>query len=112
MTPKQTMAHATIAAYCRSRGYPEPVAEHEFHPERRWRFDIAWPDAPIKVAIEIEGGTWAHGRHNRPAGYEADCEKYNAAVALGWRILRVTYRQLAKGLLFDCLDKLLASRAA
>lgn len=59
------------------------VREHRFHSERKWRFDFAWPDQ--KVALEIEG--W--GRHQTFDGYRKDCEKYNAATLLGWRVLRV-----------------------
>lgn len=58
------------------------VGELEFHPERGWRFDWAFPGQ--KLAIEIEG--W--GRHQTYTGYRGDCEKYNAAVLHGWRILR------------------------
>jgi len=69
-------------------GLPEPAAEYRFHPTRRWRFDYAYPDA--KVAVELEGGTWVNGRHTRGGGFEKDAEKYNAAVLLGWRVLRFT----------------------
>jgi len=61
---------------------------------RRWRFDFAWPD--WKLAVEIEGGVFAHGRHTRGKGYEADCEKYNAAAVLGWTVLRYTPDMLQK----------------
>lgn len=67
---------------------PEPVREYRFHPTRRWRFDFAWPDA--KVAVECEGGIWSRGRHVRGRGFESDCEKYNAATLLGWRVFRCT----------------------
>ena len=60
----------------------EVQREHEFHPERRCRFDFAWPSQ--KVALEVEG--W--GRHQTFVGYKADCEKYNAALQMGWRVLR------------------------
>ena len=70
-------------------GLPEPVAEYRFHPERRWRFDYAWPELGA-VAVELEGGTWVQGRHTRGGGFEKDCIKYNAAVLLGWRVLRFT----------------------
>jgi hypothetical protein len=72
----------------RETGYPMPSPEYRFHPKRRWRFDYAWSDA--KIAIECEGGTWGNGRHNRGKGYAADCEKYNQAILLGWRVLRFT----------------------
>lgn len=67
---------------------PLPLAEYRFAIPRRWRFDFCWCDA--KLAIELEGGTRSNGRHNRAAGYAADCEKYNAAMMAGWRVLRFT----------------------
>jgi len=67
---------------------PDPHYAYHFHPSRKWEFDFAWPDQ--KLAVEIEGGIWIRGRHNRGAGYEQDCEKYNQAVLLGWRVLRFT----------------------
>ena len=70
------------------KGILIPVSEHKFHATRRWRFDYAWPEKYL--AVEIEGGTWVGGRHTRGVGYEKDCEKYNTAVSLGWRVLRFT----------------------
>lgn len=67
---------------------PEPQREYRFDPKRRWKFDFAWLDK--KVAVEIEGGVWVNGRHNRGKGFIGDCEKYNQAVIQGWRILRYT----------------------
>lgn len=74
-----------------SRG-PEPIREHVFALPRKWRFDLAWP--PQRVAVECEGGVWTLGRHSRGAGYRRDCEKYRAAVALGWRVLRFVVNDL------------------
>lgn len=71
---------------CEREGLPAPQAEYRFHPIRRWRFDYAWPD--YKMALEVEGGVWIRGRHNRASGFLKDMEKYNAAAVLGWRILR------------------------
>ena len=65
--------------------------EWKFHTSRRWRFDFAIPE--LKIAIEIEGGLWVQGRHNRAAGYIKDMEKYNAAGKLGWLVLRYTPQQ-------------------
>jgi len=39
------------------------------------------------LAVEVDGGTWTGGRHTRGAGFEADCEKLNAAVIAGFRVL-------------------------
>lgn len=66
----------------------EVVKEHMFHYTRQWRFDYAIPD--LKVAIEIDGGVWDYGRHNRPQGYINDMEKLNNAASLGWLVLRFT----------------------
>jgi very-short-patch-repair endonuclease len=69
-----------------------PVREFRFAPPRRWAFDFCWPDC--RVAVETEGGVWVQGRHNRPAGYEGDCYKYNCATVEGWRVLRFTSSML------------------
>lgn len=78
--------------------------EYRFHPSRRWRFDFAIPEH--MVAIEIEGGTWARGRHTRGDGYEKDCEKYNTAAFLGWRVFRFTTGMVEDGRAIATLDEL------
>ena len=62
------------------------VQEHKGIEGRKFRFDCANPSQ--KIAIEIEGGLWIHGGHNRPLGFLSNMEKYNAATVDGWRILR------------------------
>lgn len=84
----ESPAEAKFLQMWRLASLPEPEREYRFTRQRKWRFDFAWPDA--LVAVEIEGGQWVYGRHNRPAGYAADAEKYNNATALGWRIFRFT----------------------
>lgn len=66
---------------------PTPQTEYRFHGIRRWRFDFAWPEA--HVALEVEGGQWISGRHNRGTGAIADMEKYNTAASMGWLVFRV-----------------------
>lgn len=102
MTPRTTTAAALIAAYCRTKGYPEPATEYRFHPGRRWAFDAAW--VPELVALEFEGGVWTGGRHTRGKGFTADIEKYNEAAVAGWRVLRATYDQVDSGLVYRWLD--------
>ena len=68
--------------------------EYEFHPERRWRLDFAWPDK--KVAVEIEGLTYDGGRHQRIAGYKSDLDKYNAALMMGWTVYRIAATDVYK----------------
>jgi len=69
--------------------------EHKFHPTRKWRFDFAFPEKML--AVEIEGGVWTGGRHTRGKGFVSDMEKYNAAAALGWTVMRFTTQQSKKG---------------
>lgn len=71
------------------------VREHRFDPVRGWRFDFAWPQR--KWALEVEGGTWVGGGHNRGKGYQEDCEKYAAAALAGWRVLRATTDHVKAG---------------
>ena len=76
------------------------VAEHKFHEERKWRFDIAIPS--LKIAIEYEGIMSRKSRHTTVTGYTKDCEKYNAATIAGWRVLRynaINYKSLGDDLM-------------
>jgi len=66
---------------------PPLEREFRFHPERRWRADFAY--LPGRVLIEIEGGIYINGRHNRAAGFNADLEKYLEAGLAGWRVFRL-----------------------
>lgn len=73
------------------------VREHRFHPVRRWRVDIAFPT--IKLAIECEGfGPKGKGGYHQSAeGVHGDCEKHTALAVLGWRLIRVTSKQIRSG---------------
>jgi hypothetical protein len=59
-----------------------PKAGHAFHETRAWEFDLAWPAQ--KLAVEVDG----RGRHQTAKGERGDCEKLNAALEDGWRVLR------------------------
>ena len=82
---------------------PIPVREHRFHPTRKWRFDLAF--IKEKLAIEIEGGVWIIGRHNRGAGFIKDMEKYNEATFYGWKLLRFTPDDVIIKRVLDFLNK-------
>ncbi|KVT91922.1 hypothetical protein WK59_03890 [Burkholderia ubonensis] len=84
-----------FAVHVRTSDLPAPAREFQFDAARRWRFDFAWPDALI--AVEVEGGTHAGGRHTRGDGYARDCEKYNAATLAGWRLLRFPGEHVRSG---------------
>ena len=82
---------------------PQPEREYRFAPPRRWRFDFAFVD--LMLAVEVEGGTWVSGRHNRGAGFERDCIKYNTAVNMGWRVLRFTRGMIDNGTALEQLQE-------
>lgn len=69
--------------------------EYRFAAPRKWRADFAFLDD--RLLVEVEGGHWSNGRHNRGSGFEADIEKYNAATMLNWALLRFTTKQVKDG---------------
>lgn len=101
-------AYALEALVWRGVGIPEPTRELVFAPPRRWRFDFAWP--AHMVALEVEGGVWIRGRHTRGTGFVRDMEKYNAAAVLGWSVLRVQPRDLARQTTIDMLKEVFERR--
>ena len=106
MTESGLERHMAMLIRAAGQDYPHippPEREYRFAPPRRWRFDFAFPD--LRLAIEVEGGTWVSGRHNRGAGFERDCEKYNTAVTLGWRVLRFTRGMIDDGLALEQLQE-------
>jgi len=70
--------------------------EYKFHPKRKWRADFHIMGK--KILVEVEGGVWSGGRHTRSKGYIADMEKYNAAVVMGYQVLRFSTEQVKSGL--------------
>lgn len=98
------------AAFIAKHGLPVPEFEWKFHPHRRWRFDMAYPDKLI--ALEIEGGAWVSGRHCRGKGFIDDRKKYTAAALLGWRILYATPDTFASGAALEDVKQALGVKEA
>jgi hypothetical protein len=96
-----------VAAYLAQSNLPAPRREYRFSTSRNFRFDFAWP--ALGVALEIEGGIWTQGAHTRGVGYVKDCEKYNLATLEGWRVFRVTERQLRDGSAYALLRVILSA---
>ena len=95
---------------CQLAGLPVPTGEYLFArylttavlvtigltKKRMWALDWAWVGE--QLALEVEGGyAMIRGRHTSAKGFLADQQKYNALACLGWRLLRVTPRDVASG---------------
>ena len=79
--------------------------EYQFHPKRKWRADFHIVGK--KILVEVEGGIWSGGRHTRGKGYIGDMEKYNAAVMMGYQVIRFSTEQVKSGLAIEQILKLI-----
>lgn len=93
---KQLSQHEELLALqLRITKLEQPKREYRFHETRRWRFDFAWPE--LLFAVEVEGITYEHGRHQRKEGFEGDLEKYQSAMLLGWTVYRTSGAMVKSG---------------
>lgn len=92
MVSDRSDAERQLETLLRLAGIEGYEREYRFDPERRFRFDFAWPAQ--RVAVECDGGIWMRwgGRHGR----DADREKLNLAAANGWRVLRFSLAMLKR----------------
>lgn len=86
-----------------------PEREYVFSSPRKWRADFAF--VAEKILVEIEGAVWSGGRHTRGTGFSSDCDKYNAAAILGYRVLRFTTDMVATGRAIDLTMACIQGRA-
>ena len=81
--------------------FPEYVKEFKFS-DRRFKFDYYIPG--LKLGIEYEGIMVEKEEvsdHTSRVGYTSNCEKYNLAQILGYKVLRYTvlnYKDLGRDL--------------
>jgi very-short-patch-repair endonuclease len=66
--------------------------EYHFLPPRRFRFDFAMLPLCLRLAVEIDGGV-----HRIDSRWRSDREKFNLALAAGWRVLHVGLDQIRTG---------------
>ena len=96
------MLGAILRAECR-----EVITEFKFSDERKFRADYYVPE--LNLLVEYEGIYFAPdngrytgaSRHLNLKGYSTDCEKYNLAQILGYKLLRYTaqnYKQAVEDL--------------
>ena len=80
--------------HCKAYGL-EPKREYKFYALRNWKADFCF--VAEQIIVEVEGGIWNNGRHTRGAAFEKDCEKYNRAAMLGFRVLRYSTEMIERG---------------
>lgn len=111
----------TLDLQCRYVGLPVPVAEYRFAKDldpvvlaslgqtkpRQWAIDWAFLDQ--RLAVEIEGGYAIGGRHTSVKGFLGDLEKYAVLTCLGWRLLRVTPRDVRSGMALTWVQRALTT---
>ncbi len=95
----------TLAFQLRAAGLDKGLErEFRFCEDRMWRADFAWPDHMLLV--ECEGGIFAramrngqeYGWHQSVERMLGDMAKYNAAILLGYRVLRYAAKAVSNGI--------------
>lgn len=83
---------------------------HAFAHERDFRVDFAWPAQ--RVIVECEGIRYDKqgGRHQTGPGFANDLEKYSALELAGWRVIRVSQREITSGIALELIEKALKER--
>lgn len=102
---KQYKYQDDVFDWCRYYDIPIPIFEFKFDPDRKFKADLAYPTR--NLLIEIEGGAWISGRHNRGSGFIKDMEKYNIAALRGYFVLRFTPQQIENGQAFKTIKEFL-----
>lgn len=72
--------------------------------KRRFRADYFCPN--LRLIIELNGGQWVNGRHNRGGkSYETDLLKINLAQRNNYQIWQYTYEMISRGELKKDLEE-------
>jgi hypothetical protein len=76
----------------RRAGIPIPVTQYVVRHRGRWigRVDFAWPE--LRVVVECDGYEF----HSERDAFERDRQRWNALTTAGWRVVLVTWRQVAE----------------
>lgn len=93
--PKKIDYPLMLANQLALQGIPSPTFEYKFHDKRKWRLDLCWLD--VSIAVEVNGGVWTYGRHNRAATYIEDLYKLNEATRYGFKVFQFITEQVESG---------------
>lgn len=100
----------TLASQLNLVGQRNYVRELQFHPTRKWRIDIAFPDHNLAVECEGMGAKGQPGRHQLTQHVHANTEKHSAIAVHGWYLIRVTGRQIKSGHALRWIEAFLADK--
>lgn len=88
--PAESVLESRVAGILRRSGCEPPVRQYEVAVAGRViRLDYAWP--PRRLALECDGRL----RHSEDSDFRRDRERWSLLAAIGWRILFVTWADLA-----------------
>ena len=89
--PTESELEERFLALCRQAGLPLPERQVHINPddgEPALRVDFAW--RAQRLVVETDGGKY----HRTRAKFESDRRKDQRLALAGWRVLRITWRQL------------------
>jgi very-short-patch-repair endonuclease len=78
-------AERRLRKLCRAGRLPEPMGNMRI---AGWEVDVVWPEH--RLVIEVDGYTF----HGHRVAFERDRRKDQALMTAGYRVVRVTWRQL------------------
>jgi hypothetical protein len=91
--PTESELEERFLALCRSSGLPEPERQVNLAPDDSGpmvRADFLW--RPQRLVVETDGARF-HGPHR---SFESDRRRDQRLTAAGWRVIRVTWRQIVE----------------
>lgn len=83
----RSQAEALMCRRCETAGLPRPSVNERIC---GLEVDFLWRDA--RLVVEVDGGTF----HRHPRAFERDRKRDQILVAAGYRVIRVTWRQLTE----------------
>lgn len=89
--PTESEFEEDFLALCRRLDLPDPERQLDIDPgdgEPPVRADFAWPQH--RLIVETDGGK----DHRTRRGFESDRRKDQRLTLMGWRVVRITWRQL------------------
>ena len=106
--PRTDYVHRLLTQI-RAFKHPVPAQEVLFHPTRKWRFDLAWPE--LKVAVEYQGGIFSRqASHSSISHIMRDQQKGNEAQLHGWIVIYANAATVNSGQAIDWINRAIELR--